>query len=702
MYIQADNDQTAANDLRKAPSGYRTVTHLHTSFSHDSKFGSEPNLQLRNLKDQGYQAVFVTEHDHSTMSSAQTDFFVPPFSNGGFETGEPYPNQWTLIRTPRASAEYLNLTDSNLSFEGEKSFHLRLKGNEDSFDVLSWAYKERGEDRIRERSIAYNLSLKFSLYRPNDLDPNSTTYICSIFGRRDDPSFPQITNSLCFYFSKESWEDRRFFGLTNSTGQMAIRLEPPTLGKWESYTLNLTDQASQLFDELEGIPTKYLFLRQVTLNLASKNGAIADIYVDDFQVYSDLTPEEMYDWWKKDIESYSDDNFLVIAGLETTHKPADIVAYGLEAWHDFSNYSIEDRVQAIKALGGISSITSPRAHNFTNVKEGGGWGAEFFEIFNTVHDSKPSIQVLKGWDHFLSQGATVFGIVGFDSHGLNGTPGERNPTVVREPVYENIVLARSLSRDDMISALRDGHLYVIRSDHPTRMSFSLGQEILPQVGGVVYTKPGTNVAMNVYMEGITPTSQLFVIQEEKVVREIDMKEDAFHAQLQVPLLGDYSYVRLEIHHLGERVLFSNPIILHKALLPEGFWISGETTISKITSINTSENEIRVEVASPSISSSILRVHSPKEPTNIILNENELRRYELHVLDNDISQGWNYEHESKILMLKFQNENIITIQYGDTKLVGQPSYPSIDSVIIGIALTTIGVATGIVLTRKYHK
>ncbi|MFQ5941676.1 MAG: hypothetical protein ACE5KA_08280, partial [Nitrososphaerales archaeon] len=499
FYVQAGNDQALVNDKQKIPKGYRTITHLHTSFSHDAKFASEPNIQLENLKDQGYQAVLVTEHDHSTHSSAQTDFFIPNFKNGGFEMGELYPKQWVSFHVPRASAEYLNVTDSNLSFEGQKSFHLSLKGNEDDFDLLSFAYKEKGEDRVRERPMGYDLWLRFSLYYPEELDySDSIAYICSVFGRRDDPAFPQLTNRLCFYFSEEALEDAGFFDLTNSTSQISVRLEAPSPGKWESYSINLSDYAFQLFDGLDDIPTKYLFLRQVTLNIASKNGAMAEMYVDDFQVFSKLTSEEMYKWWRNDIESYSDDNFLVIAGLETTHKPADIAAYGLEEWHDFSTYDVESRIETIEGLGAISSITSPRAHNFTNVKEGGGWGAEFFEIFNTVHDSHPSIQVLKGWDHFLTQGATIFGLTGFDSHGLKGTPGKRNPTVVQEPLYENIVLAESLSRDDIFSAFHQGHLYVVRSDHAIRMAFSPGQEILKQAGGVVYTAPNAEAVMNVY------------------------------------------------------------------------------------------------------------------------------------------------------------------------------------------------------------
>jgi len=646
---------------------YRVITHLHTSFSHDSRFWSEPNVQLENLKEKGYNAVLVSEHDHSTFSDTQTNFVVPTFQNGGFVKSKIVPLQMKVIKLPRNSAEYLNVTDFTLSNLDQNSFHLNLKGNEQDYETLSWAYWERGEDRIRDRPIGYDLWLKFSVYfseLPSGLD--STTFVCSLIGHRTDVRYNEVSNTICFYFSEESWEKTDFIPLSNTTTNLAIKLDLPPTKTWKTFEINLTDYALQNFEGLEGIPMKYLMLKQITLNQASKNGKLVDVHFDDLQVFSKWTTEEMFTWWKDDLENYSDENFLVIAGLETTHGQ-DIGAYGINQWYNFSSSeSVEKRVNDIHELGAISSITSPRAHNFTNVKEGGGWGANILEIFNTVHDSKPSIQVLKGWDSFLSDGARIYGVAGFDSHGLKMTPGQRNPTVVSEPIYENLVIAKSLSKTDIFSSIIQGQFYVKQTEYPIRMAFSPGIDVLPQVGGVVYIPGNDEKIMNIYLEGVPATSRLVIIHDGQNIQELKILEDPFYKVITLANSNENSYVRFQIKYLDEIIAFSNPIFFEVVSIPNGAWVELDPVFSnsKITSVTGNDQSIRIHLESENNLDSLLKIHHPSKPLGIKVDQNNYIENELLVLEDliDNNKGWNYDQKNQLLSLKIDNGSDIEIQF----------------------------------------
>ena len=562
MFGQGDDFAKPDLEIEKT---FRVITHLHTSFSHDARFWSEPHLQLDNLKKQGYQAVLVSDHDHSTFSSTQTNFTVAPFKNGRFETGKEIPAGMRLINHPVNSDQYQSASDSAIFSEGQKSFHLTLKGDTDKYDLLSWAYWEKGADQLRDRAIAYDLWLTFSVYfseLPATLD--STAYICAGLGRRADVRYKDVSKKICFYFSDEPWD---VFPLSENPNTLLVRMEPPKSKNWKQYEFNLSDLALDNFQNLEGVPIKYLFLKQVTLNLLSKDGATVDFHIDDLRVFSKWTSHEMYRWWKNDIESYSDENFLVIAGIEATHDQ-DIAAYGLENWHNFLKYDlVEDRVDYINRFGALSIITSPRAHKFAKVKAGHGWGANLIEIFNTVHDSKPSLQVLKGWDAFLSRRVRIGGVTGFDSHGLKKIPGQRNPTVVVEPIYENIVFAESLTKQSVFDALRNGHFFVRKSQHPIFMTFSPGSEVIHQMGGTLRTTKDKEKAVNVRIEGVPVPSKLVVYADGSKLPEIKIKKDPFYRLIQIPS-NKGSYVRYEIHHLGNRIAFSNPIYFEDDSAPK--------------------------------------------------------------------------------------------------------------------------------------
>jgi len=552
-------DSTNIESEKEFPSTFRVVTHLHTSFSHDARFWSEPNLQIENLKQQGYDAVLVSDHDHSTFSSTQTNFVVPPFKNGSFEKSRITPLQMKIINIPKSSSQYLNASDSSNSYEGQTSFHLNLKGNSDEFDSLSWVYWERGVDKIRDRPIAYDLALKFSIFfseLPIELD--STAYLCSTIGKRQDVRYNEVSKKICFYFSEKDWNESNYFPLTENQNNLLVRIDPPPLKTWKEYEFNLSELALDNFDELEGVPMKYLMLKQVTFNLVSKNGSMIDLHLDNLNVLSKMTSAQMFDWWKKDIESYSEENFVVISGLETTYGQ-DIAAYGLENWYNFSNYdSVTDRTQGINDFGALSILTSPRAHNFTEVKEGDGWGSNLIEIFNTVHDSKPSSQVLKGWDSFLSKGVRISGVAGFDSHGLQMTPGERNPTVVIEPIYENIVYAESLTKENILSSLEKGHFFVKQTKYPILMTLSPGSELKYQMGGIQNISNNEENYVSIFIKGAPLPSKLRIYSDGERLSELKITKDPFVTEVKIPPNKE-SYVRYEVLHLGERIAFSNPI-----------------------------------------------------------------------------------------------------------------------------------------------
>ena len=552
-------DSINTESEKEQPSTFRVITHLHTSFSHDARFWSEPNLQIENLKKQGYDAILVSEHDHSTFSSTQTNFVVPSFQNGGFEKSKITPLQMKIAKIPKISSQYLNASDSSHSYEGQTSFHLNLKENSDNYDSLSWAYWERGVDKIKDRPIAYDLALKFSIFFSELPDENdSTAYVCSTIGKRQDVRYKEVSKNICFYFSEKDWIELDYFPLTENQNNLLVRIDPPSLKTWKEYEFNLSELALDNFDELEGVPMKYLMLKQVTINLVSKNGSMIDLHLDNLNVVSKMTSAQMYDWWKKDIESYSEEDFVVISGLETTYGQ-DIAAYGLEKWYNFSNYnSVKDRTQDINDFGALSILTSPRAHNFTKVKEGNGWGSNLIEIFNTVHDSKPSSQVLKGWDSFLSNGARIGGVAGFDSHGLQMTPGERNPTVVIEPVYENIVYAESLTKENILSSLEKGQFFVKQTQYPILMTLSPGSEIKYQMGGIQDMSNNDEKNVNIFIKGAPLPSKLRIYSDGERLPELKITEDPFVTEVKIPSDKE-RYVRYEVHYLDERIAFSNPI-----------------------------------------------------------------------------------------------------------------------------------------------
>jgi len=687
-----------SNQTPDAPEAYRAITHLHTSFSHDARFCSEPNLQLKNLKDRGYQVVLVSEHDYSTTGSAQTDFFIPPFKNGGFEKGRLYPNQWRPIRLPRSSAEYLNVTDSSLYLEGNNSLHLRLKGNQGNFDLLSLAYRETDKERVHDRAIAYNLLLSFSLYFPELMNSSdSVAYVSCSLGRRGDVRYNEVSNRLSFYFSEESWEANGVLDLSNNTRQVSIRLDQP-FKEWRTYTVNITDYALNLFDGLEDVPTKYLFLKQMTVNLASRHGVAADIYADGFQISSGWASAEMYDWWRNDIESYSDDVFLVIAGLETTLRP-DIGAYGLETWQNFSRYElVEERVKEIQKADAISCIANPRASNFTAVREGGGWGAELLEIYNTVHDSEPSSQVLKVWDQFLSRGVLIFGVVGFDSHGLQAIPGSQQPSVVSQPIYENLIIARSLNRDQILSSLREGQLYVVRSHYAVRMVLSAGLNGPQQGRGVIFTSSETGAVLNVHLENVPIGSQLVIIQNGTRALTTEIQRDPFDWEYHLPMTGEAGYFRLEVHHEDRTIVFSNPLFFKKTLLPQDIWLALDPTLtsSTITSVQADNGLLEVRLESPAKDSAILRIHSPSRPDRFTIDGNDYTEYEYPTIQRvlESNYGWNYNSTSKILTLKLSIERSagVVIEFSnqmskDLKPMG-PSPLEIGAVGVGLVLILI--------------
>lgn len=565
VFVLLNQTSNAQQDtsIEEIPSTFRVITHLHTSFSHDARFWSEPNLQLENLKKQGFDVVLVSEHDHSTFSSTQTNFVVPPLKNGGFEKSKDVPLQMKIKKFPKLTSQYYNGSDSLNSNTGNKSFHLNLMEDSEEFDSLSWVYWERGEDKVRDRPIAYDLDLKFSIFfseLPNEKD--STAYICSLIGKRQDVRYQEVSKNICFYFSEKDWNDSGYFPLTKNQNNLLVRVDPPPLKTWKEYEFNLSKLAFDNFDELEGIPTKYLMLKQVSLNLVSKNEKMIDLHLDDLNIISKLTSDQMYDWWKKDIESYSDEKFLVISGLETTYGQ-DIAAYNLENWHNFSNYnSVNDRTKSINDLGSLSVLTSPRAHNFTKVKEGNGWGADLFEIFNNVHDSKPSSQVLKGWDSFLSNGVRIGGVAGFDSHGLQMTPGERNPTVVIEPSYENIVYAESLTKENILSSLENGQFFVKQTQYPILLGFSADSEVKYQMGGIQNISNDDEINLNISIQGAPIPSELKIYSDGKKLTEEKITENPFEKEIEIP--SNKEYVRYEIHYLDERIAFSNPIYMKSA------------------------------------------------------------------------------------------------------------------------------------------
>jgi len=665
-------DVASPQELIEVPRAYRTVTHLHTCFSHDAKFGSEPSLQLANLKQLGYQVVLVSEHDYSTMGSAQTDFSIPPLKNGGFEVGSPYPSQWRLISSPRESATYFSATDPSESFEGNKSFRLELVSREEDFDLLSWAYWERGRHFIDDRPVAYNLWLRFSVFfsEDNGSFSDSVTYISINLGRKDNPSFPEVSNKISFYFSEGAWKDESIPDLRNGTYQLSVRLDSPSLGEWKTYMLNITDYTFRFLPTLGDVPAKYLMLKQVTLNLASRRGASIEIWADDFQVFSRWTSAEMYDWWRRDIESYSDIDFLVIAGLETSIMP-HIGAYGLAVWHNFSVYeSVEERVRNIKAVGAVSSLVHPKASNFTAVAQSAGWGTELFEIFNTVHDQEPSIQVSRLWDDFLSQGSVVFGVAGFDSHGLIGAPGSQQPAVMSNPVYENLVIAKSLNREEILSALRHGRMYIVRSDYPLRMSISAGLGGPQQGGGVVHISPDTGVVINICLESVSPGSELFVIQNGSTILRIDLEGEQFRQEIRLPLTDKSSYFRLEVQHNGERIAFSNPLFFRQATLPPDVWVSLDPTSSssKVTLVQGENDQVEVQLYGPTGSTSWVNIHIPSDPRKVFLENLDYSGRPSPNKDalSDQEHGWTYDEHTNMLTAKITHHGLGTIRiiYGD--------------------------------------
>ncbi len=601
-------DVASSEVSMETPNAYRTITHVHTCFSHDTRFGSEPSLQLDNLRQLGYQAVLVAEHDYNTISPAQTDFAIPPFKNGGFEVGSPYPSQWRQVVSPRNSSIFLNVTDSDRAMEGDKSFHLELEGIDDEFDLLSWSYREVGSYFTRDRPIAFNLWLKFSVFfseSPSSSD--SVVYISCTFGRRDDPMFPEISNKLSFYFFEEVWVDESIPDLINGTNRLSIRLDSPPVKGWQTYTVNITDYAFRLLPTLGDVPAKYLMLKQLTLSLASRRSAPVELWVDDVQVFSQWTSAEMYDWWRSDIEGYSNQAFLVVAGLETSLVP-HIGAYGLTTWHNFSVYnSVEERVSNIQALEAVSSLVHPRASNFTAVSKGGGWGAELFEVFTTVHDQAPSSQVLNLWDDFLSQGSVLFAIAGFDSHGLLGTPGASQPTVANNPIYENLVIAESLDREHILTAIRHGRMYIVRSDQALKMSFSAGAGGPQQGATIISNSANTEVVITVYLEGISPGSELLVIKDDVTISKIPLEEEQYYQEMNFPLTGKDSYIRLEIRYMGERIAISNPIFFHKVDSSSNIWATFDHTIASLLII------AFTLVFSPVIYYYIRKVHALRTP-----------------------------------------------------------------------------------------
>jgi len=664
------HDVASLEESIEIPRAYRTITHLHTCFSHDAKFGSEPSLQLGNLKQLGYQVVLVSEHDYSTIGAAQTDFTIPPLNNGGFEVGSPYPSQWKLVNSPRESATYFNTTDSSQSMQGNRSFRLGLTGQEDDFDLLSWACWEKGKHFLHDRPTAYNLWLRFSVFFSESTASDSAMYISISLGRRDDPKFPEVSNKLSFYFSKGAWKDESVPDLCNGTQQLSVWLDSPSPGEWQTYTLNITDYAFRLRPTLGDIPAKYLMLKQVTLNLASRRGASIEIWMDDFQVFSRWTSAEMYDWWRRDIESYSDLDFLVIAGLETSVTP-DIGAYGLEVWHNFSVYeSVEERVKNIKVVGALSSLVNPRASNLTAVSQEAGWGAELLEIFNTVHDQEPSSQVLRLWDDFLSQGSAIFGVAGFDSHGLIGVPGTQQPTVASKPIYENLVIAKFLNREEILSALRHGRMYIVRSDYPIRMSFTAGSGGPQQGGGVVYISPNTGVVINVCLESVPLGSELLVIQNGSTISRIDLKEEKFNQEIRLPLTDKSSYLRLEVQHGGERVALSNPLFFRQAALPQDVWVALDPTSSssKVTSVQGENDQVEVQLYGTTGSASWVSIHIPSYPRKVLLENLDYsgrpspNKDALSVQEH----GWTYDERTGMLTAKITHHGLGTIHitYGD--------------------------------------
>jgi hypothetical protein len=344
--------------------------------------------------------------------------------------------------------------------------------------------------------------------------------------------------------------------------------------------VNITDYALRFLPTLGDIPAKYLMLKQLTVSLASRRSTPIELWVDDVQVFSQWTSAEMYDWWRRDIENYSSQDFLVIAGLETSLVP-HIGAYGLTEWHNFTVYeSVEERVSKIQAMGAISSLVHPRASNFTAVSEGGGWGADLFEVFTTVHDQAPSSQVLNLWDNFLSQGSVLFAVAGFDSHGLLGTPGFSQPTVVSDPVYENLVVAESLDRESLLAAIRHGQMYVIRSDQALRMSFSAGAGGLQQGDSVTYTSANTGAVLSIYLDGVAPGSELVVIRDDVTVSKVPLEEEQYYQEMQFSLTDKDSYFRVEVRYMGERVAISNPLFFHQADLPSNIWAAFDSTIAR--------------------------------------------------------------------------------------------------------------------------
>ncbi|WP_455368018.1 hypothetical protein, partial [[Eubacterium] cellulosolvens] len=359
-----------------------------------------------------------------------------------------------------------------------------------------------------------------------------------------------------------------------------------------------------------------------------------------------------------------------------------------------------ERVDEIKKAGAVSCLVNPRASNFTAVKEGGGWGTELFEIFNTVHDSKPSPQVLKAWDGFLSRGTPIFGVAGFDSHGLKARPGSDQPTVASQPLYENIIVAGALTRDDILLSLRNGHVYVIRWDHPVRISFSSGPYGPQQGRGAIFTSSETGAVLNINLQGAPIGSKLTIIRNGTQVLEADVSEDPFYFDLRLPITEKASYFRSEIRYQGELIAFSNPLFFRRTALPQDVWIGLDPvfSLSTITSVQVHDGQITILLESPDEDLAVLRIYCPCKPSRLTVNgknyiNNEMPKI-LDTLEN--SDGWSYNQKSQMMTLTVKESASIVLEFSN-EMPENDSFRNLQLSIIGV----IGLGSGLIIILIFY-
>jgi hypothetical protein len=579
---------------------------------------------------------------------------ISPLKNGDFEMGEKYPSQWEINKVPKESTSYLNESDTNQSFKNERSFRLRLENGEKEYDFLSWSYSERDSLLIYDRPISYNLWFQFAIfgkYLNSDPSFNSIIYVSLDIGRKGDQRFPEISNTLSFYLSQTSLSAEENINFQNNTNQVFIRLDSPSLGNWKTYLLNITDYATRFLPSLENIPAKYLMLKRLTVCLASRLSEPIEVLIDDFRLFSRWTPSEIYDWWKKDIESYSDADFLVIAGIESTIVP-HLGAYGLNAWHNFSIYeTVEERVRNIKAVKALSVRVHPRSYKPIDQ------GFELLEIYTADKDQYPSNRVLKLWDDFLSKGSKIYGVAGLDNH-------KSIKSVIEHPIFENLVIAEYLNKESIISALRHGKSYIIRSDTSLKISFSAGLGGPQQGGGEVYTSPNSGVTLTIQLENIPPDSELSVIQNGTIIQVMNLERAKSSQELHFPLENKSNYYRLEIRQNGKLIGLSNPLFFSQAKLPIGVWAAIDPTISSssVNLVQGEDDQIEVQLFGTTGSISIVKIHLPEHPREVFLENLDFSETPSSNTKALIPQehGWTFNQNTNFLTAKITLHGLGTI------------------------------------------